>query len=648
MSDREALLSAATGLRAGVTFPRRIIVLLLATFAVASVTLAVTAPVLLRIPKDVGDALLSRAALLATSGLIVVGVLGSIEIGRHRWVLRSLAIGSAAIEPSDLARVAAVPRRVGVGYLAIAGLFASLVVISPIRPERLDVGRATSLLLLGWTIVAASCVPLVMLARRAVSELLEIAPPDTVRALVERVPAAGRAKLVGQTPLLGSLVLPVALAGLGGALATHAHLRSLVEESRTATVLAIAHTALEPLPGEIDASGRREAARVATTRGYVATLALAEGDAGDSISRAEDGRVVVDAQVQGGHARFVFATPIPARAAVVGLSVAAAGVLLCGILAVWLARALSSDLAAATARIAAVGTERARVRKDDSPPARFEVVVDLENAAHGLADRFRVFAAAQERALLAKEAARRTRGLLFASVSHDLKSPLNAILGFAHLISLLDLGDEQRSSIDIVESRGRELLALIETILDASRIEAGHLELKKIATPVHELVGESIRTARELSVSSRTVVTEIDAGLPDLPVDMTHASRALGALLAHALRAANDEDAVTVRASLHADGERVRIDVQHAGAAPPSARERLAMLSLRAGPRGRGMALALSLARRVIELHGGSVEVDDEGPDATPVVRSIWAISPAAKPVVVHTLPPLSARSSPG
>ena len=286
----------------------------------------------------------------------------------------------------------------------------------------------------------------------------------------------------------------------------------------------------------------------------------------------------------------------------------------------------------------------------DATPARFEVVADLENAATDLAERFRVFAMAQERALLAKEAARRTRGLLFASVSHDLKSPLNAILGFADLIGMLELGAEQRNSIEIVQSRGRELLALIETILDASRIEAGHLELKKAPIPVAELVAESIRTARELSVSARNVVTELDAGLPDLPVDTTHAARALGAVVAHALRAAREgDDDVVVRASLHADGEHVRIDVEHGGAAPPSARERLAMLALRAGPRGRGMALALSLARRVIELHGGTVEVESEGPGGAPVIRTTWAISPSAKPLVpATTLPPLSARTLPG
>ena len=66
--------------------------------------------------------------------------------------------------------------------------------------------------------------------------------------------------------------------------------------------------------------------------------------------------------------------------------------------------------------------------------ARFRVVAELGMAIERLAGRFRVFARAQERAIEAREAAARMRGLFFASVSHDLKSPLNAILGFTELV----------------------------------------------------------------------------------------------------------------------------------------------------------------------------------------------------------------------
>src|SRR5678815_287025 len=98
-------------------------------------------------------------------------------------------------------------------------------------------------------------------------------------------------------------------------------------------------------------------------------------------------------------------------------------------------------------------------------PPRFSVIGELESAIERLAERFRVFARAQERAILAREAATRMRGLFFASVSHDLKSPLNAILGFAELVRLEPLTTGQAESLDVIARRGRELLALIETCL---------------------------------------------------------------------------------------------------------------------------------------------------------------------------------------
>ena len=65
---------------------------------------------------------------------------------------------------------------------------------------------------------------------------------------------------------------------------------------------------------------------------------------------------------------------------------------------------------------------------------RYTQVAALNNAIDILAGRFRIFARAQERAIEARAAARKLRSLLFASVSHDLRSPLNSILGFAGLV----------------------------------------------------------------------------------------------------------------------------------------------------------------------------------------------------------------------
>jgi len=166
-------------------------------------------------------------------------------------------------------------------------------------------------------------------------------------------------------------------------------------------------------------------------------------------------------------------------------------VLVAGALGALFGRALADDLANATRSVRLLGTENVmRGSAQIARPARFAVVADLGRAIEELTERFRVFAGAQERALDARAAAQRMRGLLFASVSHDLKSPLNAILGFAELVSQDELTAAQRESLELITKRGRELLGLIETILDAARVEAGQLNLTPRPTNVGRLVAE--------------------------------------------------------------------------------------------------------------------------------------------------------------
>ena len=73
-------------------------------------------------------------------------------------------------------------------------------------------------------------------------------------------------------------------------------------------------------------------------------------------------------------------------------------------------------------------------------------------------------------------------------MSHELKAPLNAVLGFAAILEQGPLTDGQRESVGIIEQRGRELQYLIETILDTARAAAGELSLELEHTSVEALV----------------------------------------------------------------------------------------------------------------------------------------------------------------
>src|SRR5690606_21687672 len=197
------------------------------------------------------------------------------------------------------------------------------------------------------------------------------------------------------------------------------------------------------------------------------------------VTRGDDGVVNLHAPLESGSAEVRFHGSTVSFLSWQFLVVALIATGLAGFLGTALGATLARDLQGATRNVRELGTDAVlsgstRILRS----ARFRVVAELGRAIDRLALRFRVFATAQERAIEARKAAARMRGLFFASVSHDLKAPLNAILGFTELARRMEnVTPGQAESLDLIERRGRELLALIETILDAARVEAGQLTL---------------------------------------------------------------------------------------------------------------------------------------------------------------------------
>jgi signal transduction histidine kinase len=478
-----------------------------------------------------------------------------------------------------------------------------------------------------------------VLTRHANVEVLELAPLEPLNVLLSAMELRRLPSRRITMRFLTAVVAPVALMGVGAVLVTHAHLRTLTEQSRRGTAILIARAALEPSPGP--PAGRAAAATAAGKLGFAVRLERQNAETTDPVvTRDPDGELVVTAPLDEGQAIVRFESDLDPATISGSVAVGLLAVLLAGMLGALFGRVLAQDLEQATRSVRVLGTESVlRGGTKIARPARFALVADLGRAIEDLTARFRVFAAAQERALDGRAAAHRMRGLLFASVSHDLKSPLNAVLGFAELVGQGELTEAQRESLDLIQTRGRELLGLIETILDAARVEAGQLELSPRHGNVSRLVAEAVRKARELAGDAEApVIVEVGPHLPTVPHDPAYATRALAVIVAHSIRtaAADPTARVTrVRACTAAlpgrSGERVRIDVEY-GSHQVTRPDLDLLFARQATGRGRGLTLGLSLARSVIELHGGAVEVEARPQGGT--VCHVWMplVAPAKRP----------------
>jgi len=618
------------GVEVGGIFARRVLVRLALVGLVAFFVVGLLAPWSLMLEAPGLFELWRVCFIVGVAGVALAVVLALPRMRRARRVFRGLALEPESVSPADVGTLAALPFVLTSRFVVAGALAATATALPGIRPEGLDDARAISLALLTFTIVAASAVVQYVALRDATIRAIEISPLEPITAWLEReAMRLGPRQRVTRKILL-AVVAPVALVGVGAVLVAQAQVRAFVEESRAHTAMALVDIALTPIPGEVGVAGREDAVAAAAAQGFfIQKHRQTLPEQGKARERLGSGQVRAAVPLEEGHATVRYAAELPGDVVTINVWLALLAVLVAAITGGLFGRLLATDLALATQQVSSLGTDMARrgVAKV-AGPARFAVVADLGRSVEALAERFRTFAAAQERALEARASAQRMKQLLFASVSHDLKSPLNAILGFAELVRDEPLTQAQLESLDMVAGRGRELMALIETILDAARVEAGQLSLLPRAMKPDHLVRDAVLTARDLHGPKAVDVTiEIGGDLPRVEIDPTYGARAVAVLVAHAMDTASTVHSRRVRVRGSQPSEvrddegppMVRLHIEYVAASnTPSLLEAQLRGKLHKQT-GRGKVLRLSLARSIIELHRGRVEVG-RGPHGAAVV----------------------------
>jgi len=243
-------------------------------------------------------------------------------------------------------------------------------------------------------------------------------------------------------------------------------------------------------------------------------------------------------------------------------------------------------------------------------------VINLEQSQEQLSELARKYEAEKIRA----EGASQAKSEFLANMSHELRTPLNAINGFSEIMSgemYGPLGDARyRDYARDILSSGQHLLALINDILDMSKIEAGKLTLRFEPVCVEEIAEDALRLVRNRAEAAGLNLILDFVDLPDVEADHRAVKQVLLNLLSNAIKFTPRGGRVTVRGERREDqlGERVRISVQDTGIGISAADlERLArpfeQVESQHSKTTQGTGLGLALTKSLVEMHGGLLDL---------------------------------------
>ncbi|MBM4343904.1 MAG: PAS domain S-box protein [Deltaproteobacteria bacterium] len=219
-----------------------------------------------------------------------------------------------------------------------------------------------------------------------------------------------------------------------------------------------------------------------------------------------------------------------------------------------------------------------------------------------------------------------------AAMSHELRTPLNAILGLSEALQEEVYGpltNRQRKSLQTVEESGRHLLALINDILDLSKIEADRLTLNQALVDVDELCNTSLRLVRESAMrKGLSVKTEIDPTVGVVHVDLLRCKQILVNLLSNAIKFTESGGEVGLGADADPAAGVVRLAVWDTGigiAAEDQGKlfQPFVQLDSALSRQHTGTGLGLALVERLARLHGGTVQLQSKPGEGTRVTVTL-------------------------
>jgi signal transduction histidine kinase len=217
------------------------------------------------------------------------------------------------------------------------------------------------------------------------------------------------------------------------------------------------------------------------------------------------------------------------------------------------------------------------------------------------------------------EIANRLRDEFMATVSHELKTPLNSILGWARMLKAGDLDEDQvKKALGTIIKNSETQNRLIEDLLDVARIISGKLVLEFEPIDPAELVHDAIQSVKPLAQAKRIEITEGvtgDASSLTILGDRNRLTQVFSNLLTNAVKFTPEGGLIEV--SMNADDSHLNVSVKDNGIGIkpeflPKVFERFRQ-DVSVTTRNGGLGLGLAIVRQLVEMHGGSVRVKSEG-----------------------------------
>lgn len=232
-----------------------------------------------------------------------------------------------------------------------------------------------------------------------------------------------------------------------------------------------------------------------------------------------------------------------------------------------------------------------------------------------------------EELIVAKEAAEtanRAKSEFLSSMSHDLRTPMNAIIGFGEMLKIESgekLNEKQKSFVNHILSSGKHLMELIDEVLELNKIEAGKLSINFDNIQIHKVIDESLQLVRVTAEQKDVEILNQTAGeeLPILWTDRTRLTQILVNLLSNAVKYNRNNGTVTLSCN-ETPGQMLRVSIADTGMGIPEDKQQYLFTPFdrlgRESGEVEGTGIGLTITKQLIELLGGNIGYEnkkDEG-----------------------------------